>query len=187
MEDSAELVAAFLLQGDFMDKVEYSDKTEGFKIKLEMKKFPDDIGSAIRKCTREMVSTFAGEKSRVRFLNDKLLKLTTKKAILLLLETVKSWHEQYLRDVRENLDDYAEQFYAYANSFHNVGEELSDEVYESSKESAGTILNINIAFAKGGPSFSIAHALRSVSHACFPPRNDDLGGEGPPPSKYFWG
>ena len=55
------------------DAVEYCNKTLNFKLKLTMSTLPPDVGRALKGCTKETVSSFAGVKTRFRIMSASLL------------------------------------------------------------------------------------------------------------------
>jgi hypothetical protein len=107
VEDCAETVANYLMDEEKIDNVEYSEKSGGFKIHLEIKKYPEEVAKALRRCSREMVTTFGRAKLRVRFLSSKLLDPVTIQKFKDLLQTLHSWREDELQDLRKNRLDYA--------------------------------------------------------------------------------
>ena len=125
VEDCAELVANYLIDNDLMDQVEFAKQSDGFKIKLDVKKFPEDIASALRKCSRDMVTTFGGTKLRVRFISNKVLDQTVIEKLKNLQETLEAWCQVHLTDLAENRKDYADQFYAYANNVPSISDVAS--------------------------------------------------------------
>ena len=135
-------MAKHIIDEDLIDHVEFSDRTSGFKINVDLKTLPDEVSSALKKCSREMVSTYGFEKSklRFRFLPCKLLSETSTEDLKALLQTLDSWTHDLLEDLNENHLDYADQFYAYANT-------LEDKEYTSSAaedSSKGLYFNPNL-------------------------------------------
>ena len=115
-EECANRVVNFLIQTDLVEEqVEFSERSEGFKLKLDQKLIPKEIWMAIKKSTRDMNSTFKGEKLRVKFLSSLILDSTLDFKLKSLLETWDLWTEQLLTEREENLQDYADLFYGDAN------------------------------------------------------------------------
>jgi len=115
-EEYANRVVNFLIQTDLVEEqVEFSERSEGFKLKLDQKLIPKEIWMAIKKSTRDMNSTFKGEKLRVKFLSSLILDSTLDFKLKSLLETWDLWTEQLLTEREENLQDYADLFYGDAN------------------------------------------------------------------------
>jgi hypothetical protein len=156
VEDCAETVANYLMDEEKIDNVEYSETSGGFKIHLEIKKYPEDVAKVLRRCSREMVTTFGRAKSRVRFISSKLLDPVTIQKLKDLLQTLHSWREDELQDLRENRLDYAEQFWAYANS-------NQDKEYTSSSlsdaGSKGMIFKNKASWAECGYRFPLGFPL----------------------------
>ena len=144
MEDCAETVAKYLMEEEKIENVEFSEKSGGFKIHIEMKKTPEDVAKALRKCSREMVTTFGKAKLRIRFLSSKLLLPVTIQNLRDLLQTLSSWREDVLQDLSENRLDYAEQFWVYAHSDANSDKEYTSPSL-SDAGSKGLVFNNNIA------------------------------------------
>ena len=104
-----------MIENEQMDQVEFSERSEGFKIKLGLRKIPKDISLAVRKSCREMVTLFGETKLRVRFLPSSLLEATQIDKMKALLETLDLWTKEYLCEKEENIQDYGDLFYAFAN------------------------------------------------------------------------
>ena len=134
MEDCAGSVANYLLETELMDHVEFSERSDGFKIKLEMKKFPKDISVAVKKSTRDMNTIFGGAKLRVKFLSSTLLESSTISKMKDLLQTLEKLTQDLVTERQENLQDYSNLFYGYANGDSVIfgGSELSDETNSQS-------------------------------------------------------
>ena len=108
-------MATYLIENEQMDQVEFSERCEGFKIKLGLRKIPKDISLAVRKSCREMVTLFGETKLRVRFLPSSLLEAAQIDKMKALLETLDLWTKEYLCEREENMLDYGDLFYGYAN------------------------------------------------------------------------
>ena len=115
VEDSAKTLVDYLLENDLMDQVTFSERAEGFRLKLEFADLPEDIVAAGKRCCREMSTTVNTVKTRVKFLSVKLIEddlvLEMKRA----METLDSWIEQYVEDSTENEKEYGDQFFDYVN------------------------------------------------------------------------
>ena len=149
MEDCADMVAAFLMENNLMDNVEFSQRSEGFKIKLEIKKFPKDIAKSVRKSTRDMNTTFGGVKMRVKFMSIKLLDQSVITKMKDLLETLDSWTQELVNDRLENQKDYADLFYGYANNHPIIFDDLDPESSSFSESLLGSSTNFSfISFLK---------------------------------------
>ena len=115
VEDSAKTLVDYLLENDLMDQVTFSERAEGFRLKLEFADLPEDIVAAGKRCCREMSTTVNTVKTRVKFLSVKLIEdglvLEMKRA----METLDSWIEQYVMDSTENQQEYGDQFFVYVN------------------------------------------------------------------------
>ena len=116
VEGSAKLVVDFLMsEDDVLKNVVYTERTGGFKIKIEMKRFPENLASAVRKSTRDMNTTFGGVKTWVRFLSSKVLESEDAEKLKALLQNFDSWCYELAEETMENMADYGMQFYAFAN------------------------------------------------------------------------
>ena len=62
VEASAEIFAKYLLDNDLMESVKYSERKEGFKIKVDVSTMPEDIASASKKCCREIIYFYRGRR-----------------------------------------------------------------------------------------------------------------------------
>ena len=73
-EEMAEVVAAYIVDSDLAEVVEYSAKTRSFRLKLSPTDLQSDIASALRGCTKETSTVFGGKIGvKVRLLSAKLL------------------------------------------------------------------------------------------------------------------
>ena len=111
VEASAEIFAKYLLDNDLMESVKYSERKEGFKIKVDVSTMPEDIASASKKCCREMITTVNNVKIRVRFLSKKVLEESTFQSIMEELETYEDWLSLHLHCSKVNLEEYGEEFF----------------------------------------------------------------------------
>ena len=74
LEEMAELVVKYLVKENMGDCVEYSAKTQSFRLKVDPSDTPDDIAAALRKCTKVTSTVFGGKLGvRVRLLASSLL------------------------------------------------------------------------------------------------------------------
>lgn len=133
------MVISHLIEEELLEKVEYSETSCGFKINLEMKKFPEGLTSSFKRSTRRMVSNFGKTKQSFRFLSCKLLTENTILQLKYLLESLDSWRDEIREDWNENRYDYAEQFYAYANGDNDNSSSISDSSKVSGMNSYGLL------------------------------------------------
>ena len=73
VEQHAEKVVTYIMNNGLMGYLDFSVRSDGFRINLVISRFPGEIATSIRKCTRYMSTTIDGAKVRVRFLSSKLL------------------------------------------------------------------------------------------------------------------
>ena len=124
VEESARVVAEFLLDNDLMEEnVTFSERKNGFRINLDLSTIPKETATACKSCCTDMSTTVNKSKLRVRFLSSKLLEEATVQKMKDELETYDLWIAQYLVDSKENLIEYAEQFFDYAG--YESGDEIS--------------------------------------------------------------
>ena len=67
-EQMAETIGQYLVDQHLDTAVEYSARMKHFKLKLPTTTIPREILKALKACTKETVTNFAGRKSRVRIL-----------------------------------------------------------------------------------------------------------------------
>ena len=98
-EDMAEVVANYMVKGKMSEAVEYSVKTKSFRLKLSPVDVPPDVATALRGCTKETSTVFAGKIGvKVRLLSAKLLSADLLAQLRALTVTHKfaDWTEKYL-------------------------------------------------------------------------------------------
>ena len=126
-EECAEKVAAFLLEQEDHVQIEFSERSEGFKLKFDLKIIPKDIGGALRKSTKDMNSIFNGTKQRYKLLPNSLLKSESALKLKAMLNTLELWTDEFLEEKEDNINDYANLFYAYAEeAIDSLDENISD-------------------------------------------------------------
>ena len=99
MEDRAEEVASYIIDEKLSDVVEFSLKTRSFRLKLSASELPPDVSIAMKICTKETVTVFAGKQGvRIRLLSAALLTKNTASKLRKLV-------------VSHKFSDWAEKFY----------------------------------------------------------------------------
>ena len=69
----AETVAQHILEEDLKDAIEYCQKSRSFRLKMLMSSLPENVCKALKGCSKEMVTKFAGKKTRIRMMDSDLL------------------------------------------------------------------------------------------------------------------
>ena len=98
-EDMAEVVASYMIKEKISEAVEYSVKTKSFRLKISPVDVPADVATALRGCTKESSTVFAGKIGvKVRLLSARLLSTDTLAQLRALTVTHKfsDWAEKYL-------------------------------------------------------------------------------------------
>ena len=125
LEESANVVAQYLLEHNVSQIFEHSQRLEGLKIKID-ETIPTEIAHAIRISSRESITRFKWTKSRIRLLPFSLLPSTTVLKLKNLLVNVDDLVQEILVDKSENFKEYGEEFYKFANeklsSWHTMAD-----------------------------------------------------------------
>ena len=98
-EDMAEVVASYMIKEKISEAVEYSVKTKSFRLKISPVDVPADVATALRGCTKETSTVFAGKIGvKVRMLSAKLLSTDGLAQLRALTVTHKfaDWAEKFL-------------------------------------------------------------------------------------------
>ena len=69
----AEIVGQFFVDKKLADCVEYNDKSKNFKLRPQYPNIPDTVNRAMKECTKETCTFFAGVRVKVRMLPSYLL------------------------------------------------------------------------------------------------------------------
>ena len=69
----AETVAQHMLEEGLKDAVEYCQRSRSFRLKIPMSGLPGNVSKALKGCSKEMVTMFAGKKTRLRVMDSALL------------------------------------------------------------------------------------------------------------------
>ena len=99
LEERAETVATYILEQQLSDVVEYSVKTNSFRLKLAPTEVPPDISAALAFCTKSTSTIFAGVLGvRVRLLSADLLtnRSVSKLRKLAVSHKFSDWAEKWL-------------------------------------------------------------------------------------------
>ena len=91
--------------------IEHAQKMSAFVMKVDFGLLPQEIAEALRKTTRETVTTFQGSKSRVRVMSSKLLDVETIQKIGDLLESYDEWIDESNKAKLEYLQEYSSMFF----------------------------------------------------------------------------
>ena len=94
--------------------MEFSERLNGFKLKLSFSTIPDDIAKSVRLCTRETTSTFAGKAGiKIRVMASDLLpvELVLQLKNLLKDENYEDWVEQSIVETEKIMTDLGNEFY----------------------------------------------------------------------------
>ena len=84
----AEKVAEFILEGDLKESIESHDKSQSFKIKLNLATLSPEMISALKNTSKETCTSFMGKaKVKVRVLSQDLLSESTVKQLKALKAT----------------------------------------------------------------------------------------------------
>ena len=110
----AEAVVAYLIEEGFTNNIEFSDRINGFKLKISLSKIPPQIAQALRSCTRETTSTFSGKLgTKIRILSAGLLSEESVLQLKSQIDTVDfaDWVEQSNNDSDQLMTDLGNEFY----------------------------------------------------------------------------
>ena len=112
-EQMAETVGQYILDHHLDTTVEYSAKMKHFKLKMPTTSIPPEISKALKGCTKETVTNFAGRKGRVRILAACLLQ----GKVLSDLKSLGQSHDftdcvmRYLDEKTEKKENLGKEFY----------------------------------------------------------------------------
>ena len=112
-EQMAETVGQYLIDQHLDNTVEYSAKMKHFKLKMPTTSIPREISKAIKECTKETVTNFAGKKSRVRILAASLLQGKVLSDLISLGQShdFTDCVERYLDEKTEKKEKLGKEFY----------------------------------------------------------------------------
>ena len=111
----AETVGKYILEEELKDGVEYCQRSKSFRLKLNMAmtSLPANVSRALKACTKEMVTMFAGKKTRIRILPAALLegKMIHDLRALCLTYSFKDWSIRMLGEITERREKLGKDFY----------------------------------------------------------------------------
>ena len=123
-EDMAEIVATYILEEKLSDSIEYSAKGKTFRLKMSLSDLPLDIASALRGCTKETSTVFAGKIGvKVRLLSAKLLTadLLTDLRALTVTHKFSDLVEKFLEKRVAAQAELAKEFYKQVKRYTKIG------------------------------------------------------------------
>ena len=113
----AKVLAEYIVQQDPMElsnSIEFSEKSNVFRLKLSMNVIPKEVAKALRMCCRETSSVFKGKRGvKVRLLSPDLLTeehvMQLKSAVV--NEDYDQWVDASMDEVDEIMDNLGTLFY----------------------------------------------------------------------------
>jgi uncharacterized protein YjgD (DUF1641 family) len=109
----AETVGKYILEEGLANCIEYSEKSGSFKLKLSLANLPEVISKAIKFCTKETTTGFAGKKVKVRMMSASLLTDQLLSDLKALTEThnFTDWVNKMLDEKEEKQEKFGAEFY----------------------------------------------------------------------------
>ena len=114
----AKVIAEYLIELDersVSNKIEFSERFNGFKLKLIINAVPSHVAKALRLCTRETTSTFSGKRGiKVRLLSADLLSdevVLELKSLIPDAEDFADWVEASIQESEDSLTSLGTMFY----------------------------------------------------------------------------
>ena len=114
------MIAEYILEKNLKSSVEYSERTNSFKLKLLLSSLPQEVYTATKAVTKETSTFFAGKHAvKVRMLSVNLLKDEHVAALkdLKVSHNFSDWVERMLEQQCEKKNKLALDFYRQVNSY----------------------------------------------------------------------